>query len=136
MKKLIPVLLVVIFFSCSKKSDPAPTPSMLLSQHTWVLAVLTSTDASIQTASQILIGSEWSFKEDKSVLVSISISGALTSVGGIWSLSSDGKTITMSNGVPGTTSVSEFEIVNLTSSSLKVTESHSGVVNTYTFNAK
>ena len=136
MKKLIPVLLVVIFFSCSKKSDPAPTTSDLLSQHTWVFAAMTSTDATFQAAGQILIGSEWSFKTDKSLVISISISGSTATITGTWSLSVDGKTITINSSVTGTTAASEMEIISITSSALQVKETSSGAVNTYTFNAK
>jgi len=136
-KKLIYLLAIgLIMASCSKKEDPAPTTESLLSQNTWVLNSLTSTDVDFQNSGQVLIGSEWSFKSDKSFALHVNYSGLDFTFSGSWTLSADKKKITLTSNVGGTPSTSELEIISLTASDLQLKESVSGMVNKYTFSKK
>jgi len=138
MKKKLIFLVSVAFIiaSCSKKEDPAPTIEGLLSQNTWVLNSLTSTDIDFQNSGQVLIGSEWSFKSDKTLSLHVNYSGLDLTFTGSWTLSTDKTKITLTSNLGGTPSTSEMEIISLTASALQLKESVSGMVNNYTFSKK
>ncbi len=138
MKKLCLFLLVnVALFSCSKKDDPVPsTPGQLLSQNTWLLTSLTSTDTDFESAGQVLLNSEWSFKTDKSFSIVANVSSINVTFVGTWALSADEKVITVNSNYMGTPATSVFEIVSLTATTLQVKEVISGMTNTYTFTKK
>lgn len=139
MKRKLIFLVVagLIMASCSsKKEDPAPTTQNLLTQNTWVLNSLTSTDANFQNTGQVLIGSEWSFKSDKSFSLHVNYNGLDLTFSGSWSLSSDNTKLTVTSNVSGTPATSEMEIISLTSSGLQLKESVSGMVNDYSFSKK
>lgn len=138
MKRLSLFLLVsVALFSCSKKNDPVPTtPGQLLSQNTWLLASLTSTDPDFQSAGQVLLNSEWSFKPDKSFSIVANVTGINVTFTGTWSLSTDEKVVTVNSNYMGTAATSVLQIISLTATSLQVKEEVSGMTNTYTFTKK
>jgi hypothetical protein len=127
---------LLLWASCSKKEDPTPvTPNQLI-VGTWILSDLASTDPDFQSSGQILIGSEWAFNEDKTFLIKASVSGIDVSFPGTWSLSADGKTLTVTASYAGTPGASTMTIITLTASQLVVEESTDGITNTYTFSAK
>lgn len=130
------LILLVVLSSCSKKEDPAPTQTQLLSQNTWILGSLTSSDPDIQSSGQILLGSEWSFKSDKSFLLYISVNGVNLSFPGTWSISSDEKTITLTTNMSGTPATTQMTIITLTASALHLKEIYNGITSEYTFTKK
>lgn len=130
------LMAVVVLSSCSKRDDPAPTTAGMLSQNTWVLATLSSTDPDFQTTGQVLIGSEWSFKSDKSFSLYVNYSGLNMTFTGTWSMSSDNKKVNVTSNISGSPAASEMEIVSISASALQLKESDSGMVNTYTFTKK
>ncbi len=139
MKSKIIFLVVagLIMVSCSsKKEDPVPTTENLLTQNTWVLNGLTSTDADFQNTGQVLIGSEWSFKTDKSFSLHVNYNGVDLTFSGSWSLSTDNTKLTVTSNVSGTPATGEMEITSLTSSVLQLKESIAGMVNNYSFSKK
>lgn len=138
MKKLSVFLLVsVALFSCSKKDDPAPTtPTQLLSQHTWLLTSLASTDPDFESTGLVLLDSEWAFKPDKSFSIVASVTGINVTFTGTWSLSADEKVVTVNSNYMGTAATSVLQIISLTATSLEVKEEVSGMTNTYTFTKK
>ena len=138
MKKIFGIVLVVLLgvSSCSKKDDPAPTTESMLAQNTWVLISLTSTDPDFQNTGQVLIGSEWSFKSDKTFGLYVNYMGVDLTFTGNWSLSSDKKKITLTSDFGGTMSTTELQIIVLTTTALQVKETVSGMVNNYSFSKK
>lgn len=130
------VFAALIVASCSKKEDPVPAEENLLSQNTWVLNSLTSTDPDFQNSGQVLIGSEWSFKSDKSFSLHVNYGGVDLTFSGSWSLSSDHTRLSVTSNIGGTPSTSEMEIISLTSTALQLKESISGTVNNYSYTKK
>lgn len=126
---LILSLSLMAIWSCSKKSDPAPSNTQLLTQNTWILSSFTSTDATTQSASVILIGTQWLFKTDKTFTITVTISGISGSSGGTWSFSSDEKMISITSG----TSSGSLTIVTLNSTNLDLSEVAGTITNTYKF---
>jgi hypothetical protein len=137
MKNRIWLLFVVLLaFGCSKKDDPTPqTPDQLIVR-TWVLNVLTSTDPDFQTSGQILVGSQWTFNADNTFLLKASVTGIDVSFPGSWSLSADGKALTVTTSYAGTSDASTMTVITLTAAQLVLEESTDGVTNTYTFSAE
>lgn len=138
MRKCTTLLIIttLALSSCSKKNDPTPSTDQLLVQHTWLLNSLTSTDADFQTSGQVLIGSAWSFKSDKSFTLHVTYTGLDMTFTGSWTLSADNKKITLTSNMGGTPTTSEMEIILLSSSALQLKETITGMVNNYTFSAK
>jgi hypothetical protein len=137
MKKFILVLaLGTLASSCSKKEDPTPQAPDQLLVRAWVLNVLESTDPDFQTSGQVLVGSEWTFNANNTFLLKASANGIEVSFPGTWSLSSDGKTLTVTSDYLGTPVDSSMKILALTSAQLILEESSDGMTNTYTFSAK
>ena len=127
---------LVVLASCSKKDDPVPaTPEQQIAR-TWILSGLTSTDPDFQSSGQLLIGSSWTFNKDKTFLLKASVSGIEVSFPGTWSLSADGKTLTVTASYAGTPGASTMTIVTLSATQLVVEESADGMTNTYTFSVK
>lgn len=127
---------LLLWGACSKKDDPTPTAPDQQIERTWILSDLTSTDPDFQSSGQILIGSEWTFNKDKTFLIKASVSGIDVSFPGTWSLSADGKTLTVTGSYAGTPGASTMTIITLTATQLVVEESTDGITNTYTFSAK
>jgi Lipocalin-like domain len=130
------VLIGFLAFACSKKDDPTPVVPDQQIVGTWILNDLASTDPDFQSSGQILIGSEWTFNNDKTFLIKASVSGIDLSFPGTWSLSADGKTLTVTASYGGTPGASSMTIIALTATQLVVEESTDGVTSTYTFSAK
>ncbi len=134
MRKWMTLLLVIAgLSSCSKKDEPAPTTFQLISQHTWILNTLSSTDANFQSSGQLLIGSDWQFRSDHVFSLHVAVSGVQMTFTGTWGLSDDEKIISLSSNMAGTFQTSQMEIQSVTTSSLKLKEVASGMTNTYTF---
>jgi hypothetical protein len=127
---------LILWGSCSKKDDPTPVVPDQLIVGTWILSDLASTDPDFQSSGQILIGSEWTFNNDKTFLIKASVSGIDVSFPGTWSLSADGKTLTVTASYAGTSDLTTLTIITLTASQLVVEELTDGITNTYTFSAK
>lgn len=127
---------LLLWGACSKKDDPAPVTPAQQIERTWMLSNLTSTDPDFQSSGQVLIGSEWTFNNDKTFLLKASVSGIEVSFPGTWSLSVDGKTLTVSTSYLGAPATSVMTIITLTANQLVVEETTDGITNTYTFAAK
>jgi Lipocalin-like domain len=130
------VFIGLLVLACSKKDDPTPVVPDQQIVGTWILNDLASTDPDFQSSGQILIGSEWTFNNDKTFLIKASVSGIDLSFPGTWSLSADGKTLTVTASYGGTPGASSMTIIALTATQLVVEESTDGVTSTYTFSAK
>lgn len=122
--------------SRSKKEDPVPAEENLLSQNAWALNTLTSTDPDFQNSGQVLIGSEWSFKSDKSFSQHVNYGGLDLTFSGSWTLSTDHTRLSVTSNIGGTPTTSEMEIIFLTSTPLQLKESVSGMVNNYSYTKK
>lgn len=134
----VKILLIglIIWTGCSKKDDPVPLTSGQQISRTWILTALTSTDPDFQTSVQILVGSEWTFDSDKTFLMKASVSGMDISFPGNWSLSDDGKTLTVTTDYGGSPASADMTILILTATQLVLEENMGGTVNTYTFSVK
>lgn len=137
MKKLILTFLIgSLVFACSKKDDPTPQSPDQLLVRTWVLNALTSTDPDFQSSGQLLLGSEWTFKGDKTFSLKASVSGIDLTFTGSWSLAADEQTLTVTSNYGGTPVTSDMTILSVTAAQLVLEESVDGMTNTYTFSAK
>lgn len=134
MKKWIILASVVFVLSaCNKKSDPTPETATQLISRAWVLSAFTSTDPNFQVSGQVLIGSEWTFRSDKSFELKAVMSSMNVTFNGTWSLSADNKVLTLGYDNGGSPITSEMTISTLTTSQLVLGESIPGMSNTYTF---
>ena len=137
MKKLILlVAMVSLVAACNKKDDPTPqTPDQLLIR-TWVLQSLTSTDPDYQESGQMLLGSSWTFGADNTYQLQTSVAGFELTFSGSWSMSDDGKTLTVTTDYDGTPLTSTMTIKTLSQTELLLEESDNGMTNTFTFSVK
>lgn len=137
MKKLILIVAMVsLMAACDKKDDPTPqTPGQLLIR-TWVLQSLTSTDPDYQTSGQMLLGSSWTFRVDKTHELQSSVGGFELTFSGTWSMSDDGKTLTVSTDYDGTPVTSNMTVKVLSATELQLEETESGMTTTFSFSPK
>lgn len=128
--------MVSLVAACNKKDDPTPqTPDELLIR-TWVLQSLTSTDPDYQESGQMLLGSTWTFGTDNTYQLQASVGGFQMTFSGSWSMSDDGKTLTVSTDYDGTPLTSTMTVKTLSQTELVLEESDNGMTNTFTFSAK
>ncbi len=137
MKKLILlVAMVSLVAACNKKDDPTPqTPDQLLIR-TWVLQSLTSTDPDFQESGQMLLGSSWTFGTGNTYQLQTSVAGFELTFSGSWSMSDDGKTLTVTTDDYGTLLTSTMTVKILSQTELMLEESDNGMTNTLTFSVK
>ena len=132
----LPLLLMItssmVLSSCGK-TDPAVSRTQLLTQNTWALNTFTSSDPNVQASGVILKGSVWQFKTDKTLAVTLTLSGVPATGTGTWSLSSDEQQLTITTIPANATSSGTMDIQTLNSTNMDLVQSVPGIINHFNF---
>lgn len=131
------VLVLLVLGSCSKKSDPTPaTKTQLLTQNTWKLTGVTYGGSAIPgtafTGELLMrLNKTYSFSLTATVM-GASISAVET---GVWVLSNDEMSFTMTPDNPGTSGITTLtsEIITLDAANLQYRQTVDGQEISYTF---
>lgn len=118
---VIALACVLLISSCSKKSDPAPSRTVLLTQNTWKFSSVTTPDPlTTGLLTAVLNGSEYSFKTDGTVSYKTSLASSTSK----WEFTSNETKIILNKGA---TNENTQDVVTLDGSNLELRETDGGV---------